>query len=112
MRRKSFANKNQRGKAHSRSFFLFAAILALPFCFIACQGELKRSDPPAQAADIAPVSTTQVSATATPANVTIDGDSAFKHVEKQVGFGPRPAGSAQLAKTREYILSELRSYGL
>ena len=33
------------------------------------------------------------------------------HVAKQVSFGPRPAGSAALAKTQDYILAELKSYG-
>lgn len=41
-----------------------------------------------------------------------DGARAFAHVKKQVGFGPRPAGSAALEKTREYLLGELKSYGL
>lgn len=41
-----------------------------------------------------------------------DAERAFKHVKTQVEFGPRPAGSASLEKTRQYILSELRSYGL
>ncbi|HTQ62475.1 MAG TPA: M28 family peptidase [Candidatus Solibacter sp.] len=40
-----------------------------------------------------------------------DGKRAYDHVAKQVSFGPRPAGSAALAKTQEYILSELKSYG-
>jgi Zn-dependent M28 family amino/carboxypeptidase len=44
--------------------------------------------------------------------VEIDGDRAFEHVRKQVEFGPRPAGSAELARTREYITGELKSYGL
>ncbi len=32
--------------------------------------------------------------------------------EAQVGFGPRPAGSAALQKTRDYILAELKKAGL
>jgi hypothetical protein len=43
---------------------------------------------------------------------TIDGERAFEHVRKQVEFGPRPAGSAELARTREYIIGELKSYNL
>ncbi len=34
------------------------------------------------------------------------------HARKQVEFGPRPPGSPELAKTREYIIGELRSFGL
>jgi glutaminyl-peptide cyclotransferase len=41
-----------------------------------------------------------------------DGQRAFENVRKQVDFGPRPAGSPELAKTREWIEGELRSYGL
>jgi glutaminyl-peptide cyclotransferase len=41
-----------------------------------------------------------------------DGERAFAHVKAQVDFGPRPAGSTALEKTRQYILSELNSYGL
>jgi glutaminyl-peptide cyclotransferase len=41
-----------------------------------------------------------------------DGQRAFNHVKAQVEFGPRPAGSAALEKTREYLVKELQSYGL
>lgn len=41
-----------------------------------------------------------------------DGARAFEHVRKQVEFGPRPAGSAELEKTRNYLIDELKSYGL
>lgn len=41
-----------------------------------------------------------------------DGSRAYAHVKAQVEFGPRPAGSAALEKTRGYLLAQLRSYGL
>jgi glutaminyl-peptide cyclotransferase len=41
-----------------------------------------------------------------------DAARAFNHVKAQVAFGPRPPGSAALDKTREYIVNELKSYGL
>jgi hypothetical protein len=41
-----------------------------------------------------------------------DGERAFAHVKKQVEFGPRPAGSAALEKTRQYLVKEMESYGL
>jgi Zn-dependent M28 family amino/carboxypeptidase len=41
-----------------------------------------------------------------------DAERAFNHVKAQVAFGPRPAGSAALEKTREYLVKELKSYGL
>jgi glutaminyl-peptide cyclotransferase len=50
---------------------------------------------------------------APPAETTggFDGRRAFAHVAKQVGFGPRPSGSAAIEKLQEYIQSELASYG-
>jgi glutaminyl-peptide cyclotransferase len=41
-----------------------------------------------------------------------DSARAWKDVEAQVAVGPRPAGSAAIQKTRDYILSELKSAGL
>ena len=50
---------------------------------------------------------------APPADKTggFDGKRAFAHVVKQVGFGPRPSGSAAIGRLQEYIQSELTSYG-
>lgn len=63
-----------------------------------------------------PATTPTVSATAESeqAKKTTDfsGERAFNHVKAQVAFGPRPAGSAALEKTREYLVNELKSYGL
>ena len=41
-----------------------------------------------------------------------DGGAAFRHVERLVAFGPRPAGSPALARAREYIVAELRRAGV
>jgi glutaminyl-peptide cyclotransferase len=40
-----------------------------------------------------------------------DGKRAFAHVARQVGFGPRPSGSAAIVQLQEYIQSELTGYG-
>jgi Peptidase family M28 len=40
-----------------------------------------------------------------------DGNRAFSHVAKQVGFGPHPSGSPAIAQVQDYLLSELKSYG-
>ncbi|MBI2466476.1 MAG: M28 family peptidase [Candidatus Rokubacteria bacterium] len=40
-----------------------------------------------------------------------DGARAFRDVERLVGFGPRPPGSAALARARAYIAGELRQAG-
>ncbi len=56
------------------------------------------------------------SPSSSPSNVpsasAFDGARAMEHVRNQVEFGPRPPGSPELAKTREYIIAELKSYGL
>jgi len=41
-----------------------------------------------------------------------DGERAFKHAKTQVEFGPRPAGTPANEKARDYIVRELKSYGL
>lgn len=41
-----------------------------------------------------------------------DGNRAFAHAEKLVGFGPRPSGSEALARQAEYIAERLREAGL
>lgn len=58
----------------------------------------------------APVPAGQV---APPADKTggFDGKRAYEQVAKQVGFGPRPAGSPALAKLQDYLEAELKSYG-
>lgn len=43
---------------------------------------------------------------------TFDAERAWAHLERQVAFGPRPAGSAALAECRRYILGELRALGI
>ncbi|GAC1660656.1 MAG: hypothetical protein NVS9B4_11870 [Candidatus Acidiferrum sp.] len=40
-----------------------------------------------------------------------DGQRAYALVAKQVAFGPRPSGSAAIAKLQDYLLAELKSYG-
>jgi len=58
--------------------------------------------PPPKAADEAP-----------PAEKTggFDGKRAYEQVVKQLSYGPRPAGSAALAKLQDYLEAELKSYG-
>ncbi len=40
------------------------------------------------------------------------GQRAFAHVEALVNFGPRPSGSAELVKSGDYIVAQLRKCGL
>jgi hypothetical protein len=50
---------------------------------------------------------------APPADQTggFDGQRAYDHVAKLVGFGPRPAGSDGIRRAQDYIHSELKNYG-
>lgn len=47
-----------------------------------------------------------------PGATAFNGERAMDHVRKQIEFGPRVAGSAQLAKTRLYIVNALRDSGM
>ncbi|HEX6810236.1 MAG TPA: M28 family peptidase [Planctomycetota bacterium] len=42
----------------------------------------------------------------------VDGSRAYGHVEKLVGFGPRPYGSEALGKANAYLQDELKKLGL
>ena len=78
-----------------------------PLLFIACP----RNAPP-DGGNVG-VSTRPANVSAVvPSAVAFNGERAMEHVRKQVEIGPRPPGSAELAKTREYIVNELKSYGL
>jgi glutaminyl-peptide cyclotransferase len=93
----------------ARTAFGLLLILTLPLLFLACPGnDSKRNGNAGNAA------TPLASPTKTPASskLAVDGERAFEHVRKQVEFGPRPAGSVELAKTRDYLVGELKSYGL
>ncbi len=52
------------------------------------------------------------SAAPTAADSPFDADRAWHHLETVVGFGVRSCESEGLAKTREYLVNELTSYGL
>ena len=49
---------------------------------------------------------------ATSADARFDSAAAFRHLERLVAIGPRPAGSAGGARARDYIAAELRQAGV
>jgi glutaminyl-peptide cyclotransferase len=87
---------------------LLAIVLTMPVLFAACP---KNAPPPRPRATMSTSSRPPASTTPTIV-AAFNGERAMDHVRKQLEFGPRPPGSPQLAKTRAYISSELKSYGL
>jgi Zn-dependent M28 family amino/carboxypeptidase len=73
--------------------------------FLACNGAAAEDPqrPPA-------VTSNQSAASA--AAPAFDSQRAWRDLERQVAFGPRPSGSAALQKTREFILAELKAAGI
>jgi Zn-dependent M28 family amino/carboxypeptidase len=47
-----------------------------------------------------------------PDAVAFNGERALEHVKKQLAIGPRVAGSPEGAKTRDYIVSSLKTFGI
>jgi Peptidase family M28 len=90
----------------------FALLLLLPLGFIACPGgSTNENAQPAAAPTGTANANTNAASPATP-RPAFDGQRAFAHVSRMVEMGPRPAGSQELARTRQYIVGELQSYGL
>jgi glutaminyl-peptide cyclotransferase len=86
---------------------MLALALIIPPLFAACP---KNEPPPQPKAriSIAPRPAERLP----PIPATFNGQRAMDHVRKQIEFGPRPPASPQLEKTRAYIVSQLKSYGL
>jgi glutaminyl-peptide cyclotransferase len=51
-------------------------------------------------------------APAAAAPVTFDGGRAYEHLRQLVNFGPRPAGSPAIERTRTYITDQLKALGI
>ncbi|HJR05941.1 MAG TPA: M28 family peptidase [Pyrinomonadaceae bacterium] len=85
-------------------------LLLLTFVFAACNGNATNSNN-AQG-NVTPSPAASASTAATQTRPAFDGQRAFEHVRRMVEIGPRPAGSAELARTREYITSELQAANL
>jgi Zn-dependent M28 family amino/carboxypeptidase len=83
-----------------RGLALAAAVLLL-----ACNGAAA-GDPPQQPA-VKPVQ-----AAAPGAVPAFDGKRAWRDLERQLAFGPRPSGSPALQKTRDFIVAELKAAGI
>jgi glutaminyl-peptide cyclotransferase len=73
---------------NNRIAITFAAAV-LPFCFVT---SVTKSGPPKIWEEFS-------------------GEKAFAHVQRLVDFGPRPAGSTAIEKSRDYIEDQLRRFG-
>ena len=82
---------------------MFRVALAAAFV-CACAG-------PVPAEQAKPVAPPPGAAAQAPAG-KFDGARAWAHLERQVKFGPRPAGSTALTETRRYLIAELKGLGL
>ncbi len=97
-----------KGEKTKRRLKLCLALMA-PLLFIACP----KSDGPGSPRGVVKTNPQPMASLAPiPGAVAFNGERAMEHVKKQVEFGPRPPGSPELAKTRAYIIEQLKSYGL
>jgi glutaminyl-peptide cyclotransferase len=83
-------------------------IAALPLLLTGCP---RSETPPAPRVGISSGSTSD-SSPAAPLVVAFNGERAMDHVRKQIEIGPHPPGTSELARTRDYIINQLKSYGL
>ena len=88
-----------------------ALALVLPFGLLGCPSRSASVSEPIAAAPSAS-SASADAATANAARTVFDQERAFSHLRRMVEIGPRPAGSPELAQTRDLISAELKSYGL
>jgi len=82
-------------------------LLALALLFTACP-----KDAPQPNSRIANSERPKEASRIVPDAVAFNGERALDHVKKQLEIGPRISGSAELARTREYILSSLKTFGV
>ena len=91
----------------TRRLFAVSLFAALPLVFGGCP---RKELPPGETR--VGISLSSPSPTPPPIASSFNGERAMTHVKKQLEFGPRPPDTPELAKTRNYIVNELKSYGL
>ncbi|MGI8655280.1 MAG: M28 family metallopeptidase [Pyrinomonadaceae bacterium] len=106
-----------RFTAANARFFSCALLFAAPLGFLSCPGNsAQQNNNISRTETIAATTTTPASAStdmpATANNSGFDGERAMRHARKQIEMKPGAAGSPELARTRDYIVGELKSYGL
>ena len=100
---KGYTSSSNETLNHPARFLALAFVLIVPLILLGCPGGTNKpvNETPSNASSSAPRGKSD-----------FDGERAFEHVRKQVEFGPRPAGSAELEKARGYIIEQVKSYGL
>jgi len=100
--------RNRKRPSRASGWICTLACVA-PFLFAACPNNEKVDKVRMGQARSQPTATLPA---VVPGAVAFNGERALEHVKKQIDIGPRPPGSPELAKTREYITSQLNTYGL
>jgi Zn-dependent M28 family amino/carboxypeptidase len=85
------------------------SVLVLSLFLTGCPKNEKPAQPNAA---VSQHSATPTNPAVVPAAVAFNGERALEHVRKQIEIGPRPPGSPELGKTREYIINTLKDFGL
>jgi len=93
--------------AATRGALLTAVAAALSAPQGACAGSA-----PQTAAQARPAAPATPAAPQRATAMTFDAARAWTDLQRQVSFGPRPAGTPALAKTRQYILAQLKAAGI
>lgn len=91
----------------ARSLVLASCVL-IPFLFAACPKDNVPVKPRVGVSTAKPAPTKPIPTVAS----VFSADRAMQHVRQQLDIGPRPPDTVALEKTRNYIISELKSYGL
>jgi glutaminyl-peptide cyclotransferase len=87
---------------------MLSLVLSIPLLFAACP----KNEPPRNERSVSMKPQQTESPAVVPGAAGFNGERAMDHVRKQVDIGPRPPGSPELAKTRQYLIDQLNSYGV
>ncbi len=107
MKMTGIKNDSHNFQTRVAKFGRVLCLFVLALAGTACPRNEKGLGPRVSVSDRPAEATTPVSSP-----TAFNGERAMDHVRKQIEFGPRVAGSAQLAKTRLYIVNALRDSGM
>jgi peptidase M28-like protein len=102
-------NPEQSSPRRLRGITLGVCLLCLPLLLTGCP---KNDGPSNTRIGVTERAVESPKPAMVPGAVAFNGERALDHVKKQIEIGPRPPGSAELGKTRQYIINTLRDAGL